>query len=137
MTMRHIARLTSLAVALSAVACTSAAVDPKAAHEAGDGTARVFDATPQELWVASHAAVKWNPVGGIRDHQTEHYFVTNPGDFDQVGVWVEPADPGTTRVSVVVIDDPYLPGPNEQGLLNDIGKALTLERNGLPMDKRP
>lgn len=134
---RHIAHVVPLAVALSAAACSSAAVDAKSAHDAGEGTVRVFDGTPQELWAAGRAVVKWNPVGAVIDHASENYFVTDPSDFDQLGVWVEPAGPGKTRVTVVVIDDPSLPGPNEQGVLKDIGTALTLERNGQPMDKRP
>jgi hypothetical protein len=134
---RHIALIASLITALSGAACTTSAVDAKAAHEAGQGTARVFEGTPQELWVASHAVLKWNPVGAVVDEEPGHYFVTDPKDFDQVGVWVAPAGPGKTRVSVVVIDDPTLPGPNEQGVLKDIDKALVLERNGQPMDKRP
>lgn len=134
---RHIALIASLALALSGAACTTSSVDAKSAHDAGEGTARVFEATPQELWTASHAVMKWNPVGAIVDHESEHYFVTDPKDFDQVGVWVEPAGPGKTKVTVVVVDDLNLPGPNEQGVLKDIDKALTLERNGQPMDKRP
>ncbi len=127
----------SIAIALSIPACESSAVDAKSAHDAGEGTVRVFDATPQELWTAGHAAVRWNPVGAIVDHVTEGYFVTDPKDFDQVGMWMEPAGPGKTRVTVVVIDDPTLPGPNEQGFMKDIASALALARNGQSTEKRP
>lgn len=134
---RHIALLAALITGLAGAACTTSAVDAKAAHEAGQGTVRVFEGTPQELWTASQAVLKWNPVGHITDEESGHYFVTDPTAFDQVGVWVEPVAPGQTRVSVVVIDDPTLPGPNEQGVLKDIDKALMLEKTGQPMDKRP
>ncbi|HEX8795265.1 MAG TPA: hypothetical protein VF765_30160 [Polyangiaceae bacterium] len=134
---RHIAHVASLALALSVAGCTSSAVDAKAAHEAGQGTVRVFEATPQELWVASRAVLKWNPVGAVAEEQSGHYFVTDPKDFDQIGVWVDPVAAGKTQVTVVVIDDANLPGPDEQGVLKDIGAALVLERNGQPMDKRP
>lgn len=137
MTTRHIAFVAAFAVALSGAACTSAAVDAKSAHDAGDGTVRVFAATPQELWTAGHAALKWNPVGRVTDHPAENYFITDQKDFDQIGVWVEPLDVGKTRVTVVVIDDPNLPGPNEQGMLKDIDTALTLARNGQSTEKRP
>jgi hypothetical protein len=134
---RHIALIASLITALSGAACTSSAVDAKAAHEAGQGSARVFEGTPQELWAASRSVLKWNPVGPVIDEDPGHYFVTDPKDFDQLGVWVEPAGPGKTKVTVVVIDDVNLPGPNEQGMLKDIDSALTLEKNGQRMDKRP
>jgi len=48
-----------------------------------------------------------------------------------------PAGPGRTRVTVVVMDDPRLPGPNEQGVMKDISTALTLARNGQSTEKRP
>jgi hypothetical protein len=134
---RPIAFIASLVIALSGAACASAALDVKSAHEAGEGTVRVFDGTSQELWAAGHAAAKWSPVGAVQDHEAEHYFVTDPKDFDQIGVWVEPAGPGKTRVTVVVIDDPNLPGPNEAGVMKDIDSALTLARNGQSTDKRP
>lgn len=127
----------SLVIALSGAACASAALDAKSAHDAGEGTVRMFEATPQEMWTASHAVMKWNPVGAIQNHEPEHYFVTDPSEADQVGIWVEPAGPGKTRVTVVVIDDPNLPGSNEQSVMKDISTALTLARNGQPIDKRP
>lgn len=133
---RHVAHLVFLATVTSGIACGSSAVDAKSAHDAGQGTVRVFDGTPQELWDAGHAAVKWNPVGPIVDHGTD-YFVTDPTDFDQIGMWVEPAGPGRTRVTVVVIDDPTLPGPNEQGIIKDVATALALARNGQSTEKRP
>lgn len=137
MELRHIAHVSSLALTLSVAACASAALDAKSAHDAGEGSVRILEATPQEVWTAAHAAVKWNPVGAVVNHDAEHYFVTDPSDFDQVGIWVEPAGPGRTRLTVVVIDDPNLPGPNEQGVLKDIDSAIFLARNGQSTDKRP
>ena len=134
---RTVAFVASLITALSGAACTSAAVDAKSAHDDGEGLVHVFDATPQELWAASHAVMKWNPVGAVQNHESENYFVTDPSEEDQIGIWVEPAGPGKTRVTVVVMDDPRLPGPNEQGVMKDIGTALTLARNGQSTDKRP
>ncbi|HEX8789816.1 MAG TPA: hypothetical protein VF765_02610 [Polyangiaceae bacterium] len=131
----HFAQVVSLALSLAA--CATSALDAKSAHDAGEGTARVFEGTPQDLWTAGHAVMKWNPVGAVANHEAEHYFVTDASDFDQIGIWVEPAGPGKSRVTVVVIDDPNLPGPNEQGVLKDIGTALTLARNGQSAEKRP
>lgn len=132
-----IAFVATIATALSGAACASSALDAKSAHDAGEGTVRVFDATPQEMWAAGRAAVKWNTFGAITNHEGEHYFITDAKEFDQAGIWVEPAGPGKTRVTVVVIDDPTLPGPNEQGVLKDMDAALTLARNGQSTEKRP
>jgi hypothetical protein len=37
----------------------------------------------------------------------------------------------------VVIDDPNLPGPNEEGVQKDVGLALMQIAAGKPVDKRP
>ena len=134
---RTIAFVGSLVTALSGAACASAALDAKSAHDSGEGTVRVFEASTQEMWAASHAVMKWNPVGAVQNHESENYFVTDPSEEDQIGIWVEPAGPGKTRVTVVVMDDPRLPGPNEQGVMKDISTALTLARNGQSTEKRP
>lgn len=134
---RYLVVIATLLAPLSCAGSTRAHLGVKGAHDAGEGTTREFDGSLQQLWDASHAVMKWNPVGAVEDHEAEHYFVTSPNTFDQVGVWLEPAGSAKTKVSVVVIDDPNLPGPNEQGVLNDIDTALTLEKNGQSTDKRP
>jgi hypothetical protein len=111
-------------------------LDAKSAHDAGKGTARVYDATTDQAWTAAHAAVTWNHVGAATDHADEHYFVTDPTHFDQIGVWLT-AEGDKTRVSVVVIDDPNLPGPNEEDVQKDVAKAIDLVKAGKPTDKRP
>ena len=129
--------LTSFFCALAGVACDSDSLDVKSAYEMGRGTSRVFDGTVGQLWTASHAAVAWTQVGAAQDHDDEHYFVTDPTRFDQIGIWLEPQGNDRTRVTLVVVDDPNLPGPNEAGLMKDVGSALRLVMSGLPTSKRP
>jgi hypothetical protein len=116
-----------------------ATLEAKSAHDQGKGTRQVYDATNDQAWAAAHAAIKWNEnqVGVPTDHPDDHYILTDPAHFDQLGIWVEPDAAGKTRVTVVVIDDPTLPGPNEQGVQKDVGAALDLIKAGKPVDKRP
>jgi hypothetical protein len=112
-------------------------IDAKSAHDLGHGTRRVLDGSMDQLWLATHAAVSWNEIGAAKDNEAEHSFTTDPARFDQVGVWLEPEGPSRTRVTVVVIDDPNLPGPNEEGVMNDVVTALKLVSSGSPTSKRP
>ena len=112
-------------------------LDAKSAHDTGHGTVREYDGTYDQVWQASHAAISWNQVGAPADHASEHYLLTDPAKFDQIGVWLEPEGTDKVRVSTVVIDDPNLPGPNEEGVQKDIAIALKLVKAGQPTDKRP
>ena len=114
-----------------------ASLEAKSAHDKGKGTLRVYDATYDQAWAAVHAAISWNQVGTPTDHAAEHYTITDPTHFDQIGVWLEPEGADKARVSVVVIDDPNLPGPSEEGVQKDIATALKLAKDGKPTDKRP
>jgi hypothetical protein len=127
---------TALASALLVAACSSSQVDVKSAHAAGKGTTQNFEATEAELWTAAHAALRWNSVGPAVDHPDEHFVETNATSYDQVGVWFTP-NTTLTSVTVVVMDDPNLPGPSEKEVLKDISTALDLERHNQPLDKRP
>lgn len=113
------------------------ALDAKTAHDTGKGTLRVYDGTYDQVWAAAHAAVSWNQVGVPTDHADQHYLITDPAKFDQIGVWLEPEGTDKVRVVTVVIDDPNLPGPNEEGVEKDIATALKLVKAGQPTDKRP
>ncbi len=62
--------------------------------------------------------------------------LTDPVHYDQIGIWLAP-EGDKTRVTVVVIDDPHLNGPNEQGVQKDIDAAIQLVKTGQPTDKRP
>jgi hypothetical protein len=117
--------------------CTSESVDVVAAHAAGHGTTRVYDGSLDELWTAAHAALHWSPAGPAQDRRDQWAIITDPAAFDQVGIWLEPINEHTTRVKVVVVDDPRFPGPFEEGVQKDIGTALASERAGASLEHRP
>jgi hypothetical protein len=125
-------------LSLALVACgADASLEAKSAHDQGKGDKHVYDTTYDVAWQAAHVAVQWNQVGAITDHADQHYLQTDPSHFDQIGIWVEPDSPSKTRVTVVVIDDPNLPGPNEASVQKDVATALQLIVSGKPTDKRP
>jgi hypothetical protein len=123
---------------LALAACNAETkLDAKSAHDTGHGTVRDYDGTYDQVWAAAHAAISWNEVGAPTDHAAEHYLVTDPAKFDQIGVWLEPQGADKVRVATVVIDDPNLPGPNEEGVQKDIASALSLVKAGQATAKRP
>ena len=121
---------------LFAAACGDSVLDAKSAHDSGKGTIVAYDAPYDQVWAAAHAAVRWNGAGTPADHSDQHYFITDPAHFDQIGVFIEP-EGDKSRVTVVVIDDQSLPGPNEKSVQKDIATALELAKAGKPTDKRP
>jgi hypothetical protein len=126
----------ALSASLAGLAGCVDALDAKSAHDHGKGTNQLYDATYDQAWAAAHAAIVWNQVGAVADHPEEHYLLTDPTNNDQVGVWLT-AEGDKTRVNVVVIDDPHLNGPNEEGVQKDIAAAIQLVKAGQPTDKRP
>jgi hypothetical protein len=114
-----------------------ASLEAKSAHDQGKGTKHAYDVSYDQAWAAAHVAINWNQVGIATEHPDEHYLITSPVHFDQIGIWLTPQGPTSTLVTVVVIDDPNLPGPNEDGVQKDIATALAQVAAGKPVDKRP
>ena len=135
-TSRRAVVVAALALAPLIVACNAARIDAKSAHDTGGGRSRVYPASYEQAWTAAHAAVSWNRAGAAIDHADEHYFITDDQTYDQVGVWLLPLGTDSTKVTVVVMDQRGT-GPNEEGLLKDIGIAVERVKNGQAVDKRP
>jgi hypothetical protein len=139
--------LLSLALSLAA-GCSPDPVSAISAHNAGHGTAAIYDATFDEAWRAAHIALKWDQAGTPEDHPDRQFVITNhptseaPSFIDQVGVWFEPMGPMKTRVSVVVMSGQEttagVTGPDESSVQKDIAKALGFVQSGGPVpEKRP
>jgi hypothetical protein len=130
--------LTVLGAALALGGCGhDTSLEAKSSYDQGKGNKHVYDASRDQAWEAAHAAIRWNNVGTITDHAEDRYMITDPTHFDQIGIWVTSKAAGKTEVTVVVIDDPNLPGPNEDGVQKDVATALGLAAAGKPTDKRP
>ena len=141
--------VTTVAAAALALGCAAqkSSENPREAHQAGKGVARIYDASLEQTWRAVHVALKWSEAGKAEDHPAstgESYVITNPDTNQdaynaQVGVWLDPMNSDKTRVSVVVLGpDNSMGGPNEEGLQKDIGKVVAMIRSGEPVpEKRP
>jgi hypothetical protein len=128
----------ALLLSLGSVGCgNDSQLEAKSAYDQGKGDKHIYEAGFDQAWQAAHVALQWNQVGAATDHTDHHYVITDPTHFDQIGIWVEPDNAQKTRVTVVVIDDPNLPGPNEAAVQKDIATALSLIAAGKPTDKRP
>jgi len=128
--------------------CSREPMSAIAAHNAGHGTAEVYDASFDEAWKAAHIALHWDQAGTPEDHPERQFVITNhpssdaPSFLDQVGVWFEPIGPMKTRVSVVVMTGQEstagVTGPDESSVQKDIAKALAFVQSGAPIpEKRP
>jgi len=67
---------------------------------------RVYPIPADQAWDISRAVFRWEKVDGVEEHRNENYMITSTGmkmtAFGSVmGVWIEPADPAGTRVTVV------------------------------------
>jgi hypothetical protein len=137
-----------LVVLWLAPGCSPEPVSAIAAHNAGHGTAEIYDASFDEAWQATHIALKWDQAGTPEDHLERQFMVTNhpsseaPSFLDQVGVWFEPVGPRKTRVSVVVMSGQAttagVTGNDESSVQKDIARALPYVQSGAPIpEKRP
>lgn len=139
--MRIVAALFSSVFVLLALTAGCGVNPPTAiaAHRAGRGTVKVYDATLEDAWMAAHRALRWEHNGTPEDHlydaPFEPFIVTYdpdwgppPGDRDQVGVWFLPEGPTRTLVKVVVMSGIQttagVVGPDESSVQKDIAEAL-------------
>jgi hypothetical protein len=138
-----------LAMGIAACGAESGAESPKSAHDAGRGTARVYQATFDQAWSAAHSVIHDDAGGTPVDYQGEAgeaYVITKADsqstayDDTQIGVWVVPMANDEVRVSVVVIgpDSRDVGGPNEQQVQKDIGKAIAhMQAKAPPPEDKP
>jgi len=75
--------------------------------EAGsEGTAQVYDVTPDQAWDICKAVFRWEGCDAIEEHRNENYMLTSSGmnlvSFGTVmGAWIKPVAENRTEVTVV------------------------------------
>jgi hypothetical protein len=136
-------RTTIIGLCLVLGACAGNRKDVLDAHNAGKGTEQVFDAPLDQAWDASRAALRWNNAQAIEEHRDQGYMIgTAPmqgfSNGASIGVWLSPAGDASTRVRVIVSRAYALnwTGQTESGVLEDMGKAVTLEKAGKPLPEQ-
>jgi hypothetical protein len=135
-----VTRLLSLSLALAAVGCAGERQDVLSAHEAQKGEVRVFDVSMAQAWTAARAALRWNHAETIEEHRKEGYMLATAGISAwswgaSMGVWLEPANAQGTQVRAIVSRKlaTNVFGQSEDMLLEDIGKAIAIEKQGRPL----
>ena len=123
-----------------ASACGGTEQDVLSAYQANDTESRTFQISMGQAWNAAHAALLWNDADSVVEHSTERCMIGiagfTPWSYGHaMGVWIEPVRPDVTRIRVVVSRAlaTTVSAPSESSLLNDIERALILEKRGLPL----
>jgi hypothetical protein len=125
-----------------AVACERSVPSAFAAHGAGFGTARLYDATLDEAWVATRAVLADARDGDVEEHfddaPFEPFMLTYdgkhrpPSNLDQVGVWFLPEGSRGTLVKIVVMSGVQstagIVGPDESSMHRRIADELARMR---------
>ena len=70
------------------------------------GTAKVYPVDQDRAWKIARTVLRWEDAETIEEHRDENYMLTTIGQNlisagSVVGVWVEPAKKGSTKVTVV------------------------------------
>ncbi len=71
-----------------------------------EGTVEVYAVDQNRAWEIAMTVLRWEDAETIEEHRSENYMLTTVGaDFvsagSVVGVWVEPAKKGSSKVTVV------------------------------------
>lgn len=85
--------------------CIETSANVLEAHQAGEGTAAVYDLEPVQAWDVAKAVFRWNKAELIEEHRSERYMLANIPVFEGAGAicgaWLEPVDGQKTKVTVI------------------------------------
>ena len=120
--------------------CAGGREDVLSAHDAHEGEVRVFSVGMERAWDAARAALRWNHAETIEEHHADGYMLATARASGwswgaSMGVWFEPANAQGTQVRVIVSRRlaTNITAQSEGGLLDDIAKAIALEKQGQPL----
>ena len=132
--------LLAVLLAISESGCAGEREDVLSAHDAHEGEVRVFNVGMDQAWEAARAALRWNHADAIEEHRAEGYMLATAGVSGwswgaSMGVWLEPANAQGTQVRAIVSRKlaTNVFGQSEDMLLDDIAKAVALEKQGQPL----
>jgi hypothetical protein len=128
------------ALTFGAGGCAGERQDVLSAHEAHEGEVRVFNVGMDQAWEAARAALRWNHADTIEEHRADGYMLATAGLSAwswgaAMGVWLEPANAQGTQVRAIVSRKlaTNVFAQSEDMLLDDIAKAVALEKQGQPV----
>lgn len=130
----------ALTLALAAVGCAGEREDVLSAHDANEGEVRVFNVGMAQAWEAARAALRWNHADTIEEHRADGYMLATAGVSGwswgaAMGVWLQAANAQGTQVRAIVSRRlaTNVFAQSEGMLLDDIAKAVALEKQGQPL----
>jgi hypothetical protein len=125
---------------LGASGCAGERQDVLSAHDAHEGEVRVFNVGMDQAWQAARTALRWNHAETIEEHRAEGYMLATAGASAwswgaSMGVWLESANAQGTQVRAIVSRRlaTNITAQSEDGLLDDMAKAVALEKQGQPL----
>jgi hypothetical protein len=126
------------------VGCGGSRQDVLQTARSGGGEVRAYDATMDQIWPAARAALLWNHAAAIEEHRDQGYMlgsapVTGWSWGATIGMWFEAPSDGRVLVRAVVSRTvaTNVTAQSEGGLLDDVAKAVALERQGRPLPEEP
>jgi len=75
--------------------------------ERGRGTSKVYHVNADQAWEIARTVFRWERTDAVEEHRSEGYMLTSSGESliswgTVMGVWVEPVNRDSTRVTVVI-----------------------------------
>jgi hypothetical protein len=130
----------AVAVLLCLAGCSSGSITTvMTAKRVGKGVIASYPVEPSKIWPAVEAALNWSSASSFQDHRDKGYYLvwfqgSNGNPLTFAGVWAEPGDGGTTRVTVVARKQAALRGSalSEEEFQRDLTVAVRFLVEGRP-----
>ncbi len=106
-----------------------------------DGTAKVYDVTPDQAWDIAEHVFRWDGADAIEEHKDEHYMLTSASHrpfsgANFMGAWIEPLDGLRTKVTIVTkrkVATQIFTTLTEGGFQEDFQKGVAIVKAGKPL----
>jgi hypothetical protein len=109
-----------------------------------EGTVRNYPVSPDRAWSTAMTVLHWEGAETIEEHREDGYMLTTVGANlvsagSVVGVWVEPADKGNSKVTIVTkrkMQTNLATGLTESTFHTRFAQAVEIVKSGkkLPME---
>jgi len=95
-----------LLILVCAIGCATMS-DVVRSKEQGKGTSKVYRVNADQAWEIAKTVFRWEQTDAVEEHRSEGYMLTSSGESSSswgavMGVWIEPVNDDSTRVTVVI-----------------------------------
>jgi len=110
-----------------------------------EGTAQTYPVKSDQAWEIAMTVLRWEGCETIEEHRTSGYMLTTFGQNfvsagSLVGVWVEPVNDASTRVTIVTkrkVQTNLATGLTESTFQRRFAQAVELVKNGKQLPIEP